>query len=253
MAEEGGIRVTEVFPRWLIGVLLYSFGAIMINLGSNLVKLGHTLSTAGGGPAADARGVKFRVGGWVLFAFGGFFNFFSFSFGAQSLLSSLAAIQVTPVPRAPNRSWQPGLRGTSLTLLLLLLPVQFVTNIFFGAIVNGEQLTPRIVAGTVVVIVGITVVIITGPKGETTYALEDLIKLYIEPPMVRPPPPPTHRLMPARQPRERGCLTSPRAALEAPNRAAAHPRLALGSLARRHRRRRVRRLRRRLCRSSGSH
>jgi hypothetical protein len=47
---------------------------------------------------------------WCSFAIGGVLNFVSFSFGAQSLLSGLAAIQ-------------------------------FVTNIFFGALVNGEQVS----------------------------------------------------------------------------------------------------------------
>ena len=29
-------------PQWVLGVVLYSFGAMMINLGSNIVKYGHT-------------------------------------------------------------------------------------------------------------------------------------------------------------------------------------------------------------------
>ena len=110
-----------LIPQWVLGVVLYSFGAMMINLGSNIVKYGHTQrekALEAGDKPGEEKATKLKVGGWVLFSVGGGFNFLSFSYGTQSLLSALAAIQ-------------------------------FVTNIFFGALVNGETVTMRIVLGTI--------------------------------------------------------------------------------------------------------
>ncbi len=143
-------------PQWVLGVVLYSFGAMMINLGSNIVKYGHTKreeAEAAGDSAGVTRASKLRAGGWVLFSGGGAFNFLSFSYGTQSLLSALAAIQ-------------------------------FVTNIFFGAVVNGETVTLRIVIGTVVICAGVTLIVVFGPKKEENYDIGALISLWAQWPIL---------------------------------------------------------------------
>ena len=137
-------------PQWVLGVLLYSFGAMMINLGSNVVKYGHSRreeAEASGDVLLLTRASKLRAGGWTLFSLGGAFNFLSFSYGTQSLLSALAAIQ-------------------------------FVTNIFFGAVVNGETVTLRIVLGTVIICAGVTLIVVFGPKKEENYDIGALISLW---------------------------------------------------------------------------
>jgi hypothetical protein len=143
-------------PQWVLGVVLYSFGAMMINLGSNIVKYGHTLhekSEAASDTAGTTRAAKLRAGGWTLFSLGGAFNFLSFSYGTQSLLSALAAIQ-------------------------------FVTNIFFGAVVNGETVTTRIVMGTLVICAGVTLIVVFGPKKEENYDIGALISLWAQWPIL---------------------------------------------------------------------
>jgi hypothetical protein len=150
-------------------ILLYSFGAVLINLGSNIVKYGHTLSTvASKAPPVEATGcaaricgidraANFRILGWVLFAVGGGFNFYSFSYGPQSVLASLAAIQ-------------------------------FVSNIFFGALINGEKVSIRTVLGTMIIVSGTSTIVALSlifeksAGGETT--VEILISLWIKTPMI---------------------------------------------------------------------
>ena len=143
-------------PQWVIGVVLYCIGAMMINLGSNIVKYGHSAheKAEGQGDAqGQTRAARLRAAGWTLFSLGGVFNFFSFSYGTQSLLASLAA-------------------------------VQFVTNIYFGAAVNGETVTLRTVIGTIVICAGVTLVVIVGPKAEENYDISDLIRLWIQWPIL---------------------------------------------------------------------
>lgn len=150
---------------WLIGVVLYVVAAVIVNLGNNLVKLGHSMAieealTTPTGPTSPRSAPKVdkepefwssrRLAwvGWSTYTSAGLLNFASFAFGTQSMLSTLAA-------------------------------VQFVSNLFLAWLINGEKPTIRIVGGTLLICVGIVGVILTGPRSNDA-CIEDCVLELLE-------------------------------------------------------------------------
>jgi hypothetical protein len=80
-----GVEPSDDMHDWMLGATINVFGNILINLGTNLVKLGHNqnLSTKRLGASDRSRPCLLRLGGWVLFVLGSCLNFASFSFAAQ--------------------------------------------------------------------------------------------------------------------------------------------------------------------------
>lgn len=129
---------------WVIGVVLSIVGNVIINLGTNLVKIAHERrkslceqQASSIPPILVLLRDPYWAGGTAMFAFGNLLNFASFGFAAQTLLSSLSSIQ-------------------------------FVTNIVFSYFIFGEKLTRRLTSGTALIIVGNTLVVISSANGATS-------------------------------------------------------------------------------------
>jgi len=120
-----------MLESWIIGVILNIIGSISINCGTNLMKFGHdedkrellkveeeeenlsprdddTLSSVNESMEDNVKKSKVWYVGIWLFVTGSVINFVSYAFAGQSLLASL---------------------GT----------VQFVSNVFFGKFILGEE------------------------------------------------------------------------------------------------------------------
>lgn len=169
--------------EWVIGVVLNLGGSVVINLGTNLMKLSHNKKAAaeakeqelpmqiavtcasppapqGGGDGSPRRSFENRAIGWAirklwpigaaLLALGSVVTFVSFSFAAQSLLAGLSSIQ-------------------------------FVSNVFFVRLVLGEQVTSRTIGGTMLIVAGQALIIIYSPHASKSYTVPELQGLYIEP------------------------------------------------------------------------
>ena len=80
--------------EWLVGACINVAGNVLINLGTNIVKLGHNRDQLAIrlGTSTRGRGCLLRGCGWALFALGSVMNFVSFSFAAQSLLAALGLL-----------------------------------------------------------------------------------------------------------------------------------------------------------------
>jgi len=85
-----------------------------------------------------------------VFGFGNLFNFVGLMLAAQSLLEALGS-------------------------------VQFVSNLFFARLVNGEPVTPRAIVATVIIMIGNCLIIFGGNKSSETYNLEQLGELFLRP------------------------------------------------------------------------
>ena len=181
----------EASNSWIIGACVNIAGSVMINLGTNVMKLGHlrSLKRKRRVALADAllprideeegssRGTVYKccqeswtwspstnkcrfrrallsktwVFGFISFFIGNVLNFFSFGYAAQSLLASLGS-------------------------------VQFVTNVIFARVVLKESLTRRVFFGTLVLVAGVALVVEYSCHGNPAvkYSLNELIDLVID-------------------------------------------------------------------------
>lgn len=135
---------------WVIGCGINLFGSISINLGTNIMKLGHNLRESSSPFESERPSIKtyreWKIG-ICIFVVGNIANFLSFGFAAQSLLASL---------------------GT----------VQFVSNVFFASFVLKERVTWRVIGGTTCIIGGVVVLVLFGNKKSEELHVDDLIDLY---------------------------------------------------------------------------
>lgn len=127
-----------------MGALLCIGGNISINIGTNLIKLGQGIDVK----KANPESLQLLVG-WVLFIFGNGVNFIALSMAPQTLLGSLGS-------------------------------VQFIANLVFLGVYLGETIRMLNVFGTLLVIIGNTIVMVgfSSNKGKE-YLLEDLYSMYL--------------------------------------------------------------------------
>lgn len=177
--------------KWIFGVALNISGSVLINLGTNLMKLGHLRSLKRKRRVALADAInqrqedtealeglvvykccqeswtwipsqhqcRFRSAllsktwfiGFLMFFIGNVMNFVSFQYAAQSLLAALGS-------------------------------VQFVTNVVFARFVLHEKLTCRVLIGTLVLICGVALVVEYSCHGNPAiqYSLSQLIALFVD-------------------------------------------------------------------------
>jgi hypothetical protein len=135
-------------------------GNVLINLGTNVVKMGHNQDeeTQRLGVTAKGRGVLMRLGGWSLFVLGSVMNFVSFSFAAQSLLAALGA-------------------------------VQFVANAIFARYCLHEPVSRRTIIATGGIVFGILMVLTAASHRNAVHTVQELMDLYLAIPYRTHPPP----------------------------------------------------------------
>jgi magnesium transporter len=141
---------------WLLGMFMNISGSIMVNFGTNLMKSAHNiaLETESIEDSEESEGNKklfssanlWKIG-MSIFVIGSLVNFASFAFAAQSLLAAL---------------------GT----------VQFISNVFFAKFILKEELTPRIMIATAIIIFGLTLAIIFSNHSTQLYTTQDLLDMY---------------------------------------------------------------------------
>ncbi|XP_076925822.1 putative magnesium transporter NIPA8 [Bidens hawaiensis] len=142
---------------WVIGAFINLFGSIVINFGTNLLKLGHDErerhSILGEGiniktilrPIISFQ--SWRIG-ILFFAFGNALNFISFGYAAQSLLSALGS-------------------------------VQFVSNIVFARFVLNKTVTVKVLVATTFIVLGNTSLVAFGNHQSPVYTQDQLAEKYI--------------------------------------------------------------------------
>jgi hypothetical protein len=136
--------------EWVVGACINVAGNVLINLGTNIVKLGHNRDQLAVrlGTSTHGRGCLLRGCGWALFTLGSVMNFVSFSFAAQSLLAALGA-------------------------------VQFVVNVAFARYCLDELVSKWTVMATAGIIFGIGMVIFSASHRNTVYSVQELLDLYL--------------------------------------------------------------------------
>eukprot|EP00798_Chlamydomonas_sp_ICE-L_P030364 gene30364-35369_t len=137
-------------PQWVIGAGMNLIGSIAINLGTNVMKLGHNKRDALPGLSEDKpKVIKFREFqiGLTVFIIGNIFNFASFGFAAQSLLAALGSIQ-------------------------------FVSNVIFAAFVLKEKITKAVLIATGCILLGCMLLVIFGNHSSEAYTADDLLAFY---------------------------------------------------------------------------
>ncbi|KAG2424486.1 hypothetical protein HXX76_014538 [Chlamydomonas incerta] len=138
---------------WYVGAIINVVGSISINLGMNLMKLGHNMRGELDMPEEEKPPIrKFRswVIGLVIFITGNILNFVSFAFAAQSLLAALGSLQL-------------------------------VCNVFFAYMVNKEPVTKLIIFSTGCIIGGCVLLVVFGNQSSETYTVDELIDFYKQP------------------------------------------------------------------------
>jgi hypothetical protein len=160
---------------WLVGVAVNLVGSVSINLGTNLMKLGHNRRAAlvlaearakqkagnfASSPAAATASAEASVppastqhawrAGVLLFALGNAANFASFAFAAQSLLAAIGS-------------------------------VQFVSNAVFARVVLGEKVGRAAVAATAVIVAGCSLLVACGSHVSRSYTVPQLVACYTDP------------------------------------------------------------------------
>ena len=151
-ANDGG-------SEWVLGALINVVGNVLINLGTNVVKMGHNhdeQTARLGVTSGRGRGCLLRSGGWLLFVVGSAMNFVSFSFAAQSLLAALGA-------------------------------VQFVSNAVFAKYCLGEAVSRRTILATGGIVFGILLVISSASHRNAVHTVPELLDLYLAPAYRAPP------------------------------------------------------------------
>ncbi|KAK9824316.1 hypothetical protein WJX72_009403 [[Myrmecia] bisecta] len=136
---------------WAIGAVINVIGSILINLGTNVMKLGHNKRAASSNlPDKEKPSVrKFREWqiGVALFSIGNVLNFASFGFAAQSLLAALGSIQ-------------------------------FVSNVIFSKLVLGEKASKRVLMATACIVGGCILLVSFGNHQSQTLTVEDMLHNY---------------------------------------------------------------------------
>lgn len=136
-----------------MGAIINVIGSIAINLGTNLMKLGHNKRAKVDVPDSEKPPVrKFKewVVGMSFFTVGNILNFVSFGFAAQSLLAALGSIQ-------------------------------FVSNVIFAYFVLHEQINRMVVIATTCIVGGCVLLVVFGNQSSATYTVKQLTQLYTAP------------------------------------------------------------------------
>nr|GMC55624.1 probable magnesium transporter NIPA8 isoform X1 [Ipomoea batatas] len=143
--------------EWVIGAFINLLGSIIINFGTNLLKLGHdqrikhsALGNEGtNGKAAMKPIIHFQTWriGILFFALGNCLNFISFGFAAQSLLAALGSIQ-------------------------------FVSNIAFAYFVFNKTVTIKVLVATTFIVLGNIFLVAFGNHQSPVYTPEQLAEKY---------------------------------------------------------------------------
>ncbi|KXZ48891.1 hypothetical protein GPECTOR_24g180 [Gonium pectorale] len=144
------------FDLWYVGAIINVVGSISINLGMNLMKLGHTRRAEMKAPEEEkppVRKIKVWIVGVSIFVTGNVLNFVSFAFAAQSLLAALGSLQVP-------------------------------CNVFFAYLVNRERVTKLILLSTLCIIGGCVLLVVFGNQGSETYTVKELMQFYTLAPYV---------------------------------------------------------------------
>eukprot|EP00033_Pygsuia_biforma_P000591 GCRY01000698.1.p1 GENE.GCRY01000698.1~~GCRY01000698.1.p1 ORF type:complete len:357 (-),score=59.71 GCRY01000698.1:251-1321(-) len=139
---------------WMIGAALSTFGSVIINLGTNILKLGHTLQSEDSlnGKESGKKSPVWIIG-FVVFCLGNCLNFIAFGFAAQSLLSALGS-------------------------------VQFISNVFFATYFLKEEVQATTLSGTTMILCGNSLLVLYGSHDSRTYTVEELMLLYRRGPFV---------------------------------------------------------------------
>eukprot|EP00300_Choanocystis_sp_HF-7_P013179 c18188_g1_i2.p1 GENE.c18188_g1_i2~~c18188_g1_i2.p1 ORF type:complete len:382 (+),score=54.26 c18188_g1_i2:47-1192(+) len=128
-----------------VGVIFNLIGSVFINLGTNIVKLSHLQAEGTDERSASCCGT-WTVGVGI-FISGNVLNFISFSFAAQSLLAALGS-------------------------------VQFISNIIFGYFLLKARITPFIIVGTVVIVLGNICIVRSASRASRSWSADELLELY---------------------------------------------------------------------------
>ncbi|PNH01815.1 NIPA-like protein 2 [Tetrabaena socialis] len=142
-------------PRdlWYVGAIINVIGSIAINLGTNLMKLGHNKRAKMDMPEDQkppTRKIKEWVVGMSFFTVGNILNFVSFGFAAQSLLAALGSIQ-------------------------------FVSNVIFASFVLKEKINRMVLTATACIVGGCVLLVVFGNQSSATYDVKQLTQLYGKP------------------------------------------------------------------------
>jgi drug/metabolite transporter (DMT)-like permease len=139
---------------WAVGAVINIFGSILINGGTNVMKLGHNMrsaleadATANGNTIPPIRKIRAWQIGVALFIVGNLMNFGSFAFAAQSLLAALGS-------------------------------VQFLANVAFGRLILKEPVTRRILVATALIIAGCVVLVSFGNHTSESFTSQQLQDFY---------------------------------------------------------------------------
>ncbi|CAH9068140.1 unnamed protein product [Cuscuta europaea] len=143
--------------EWVIGAFINLLGSIIINFGTNLLKLGHDekekqsmMGTEGANVKAAMKPIIYfqtwRVGA-LFFAVGNCLNFISFGYAAQSMLAALGS-------------------------------VQFVSNIAFAYFVLNKTVTVKVMIATTFIVLGNIFLVAFGNHQSPVYTPEQLAEKY---------------------------------------------------------------------------
>ncbi|CAD7699807.1 unnamed protein product [Ostreobium quekettii] len=139
--------------NWHTGAAINLVGSVLINLGTNVMKLGHNrkaaLKARTGKTVAIRKFSEWRLG-VAIFAIGNLANFVSLGYAAQSLLAGLGA-------------------------------VQFLTNVAFASLVLNEKVTPTILVATGCIVLGCVLLVSFGSHESKQFSVQELMELYTRP------------------------------------------------------------------------
>eukprot|EP00879_Flechtneria_rotunda_P023900 GHRR01025310.1.p1 GENE.GHRR01025310.1~~GHRR01025310.1.p1 ORF type:complete len:172 (+),score=34.50 GHRR01025310.1:505-1020(+) len=139
---------------WLVGVAINLVGSIFINLGTNVMKLGHNKLAAMPRTPIGAKNTVSKIREWqigvALFSLGNVGNFVSFGYAAQSLLAAIGC-------------------------------VQFVSNVIFASFVLKEQVSRGVMIATGCIVGGCIMLVSFGSHTSQAYSYHDLLALYGKP------------------------------------------------------------------------
>jgi magnesium transporter len=147
--------IEESDKLWLLGMFMNISGSVMVNFGTNLMKSAHNIALEDNeseeteveeDPKTFSSSTIWKIG-MSIFVIGSLVNFASFAFAAQSLLAAL---------------------GT----------VQFISNVFFAKFILKEELTPRIIVATAIIILGLIMAIIFSNHSTQLYTTQDFLDMY---------------------------------------------------------------------------
>ncbi|CAG9464631.1 unnamed protein product [Pedinophyceae sp. YPF-701] len=133
---------------WVVGAAINLLGSVMINFGTNMMKLGHNKRAEQMAAGETPKGKnKHWLIGVSVFAVGNVLNFVSFGFAAQSLLAALGS-------------------------------VQFVANVVFAKLVLSEHVGIRTLISTGMIVAGCIVLVLFGNHTSETQTADELIENY---------------------------------------------------------------------------